>query len=184
MSYLRVRGSPTQTGWRQPKAVHVHLAVPAQDVREQCLACGQRMARQTKSNTCARCRNVYQNKLISGKQIAEHRVVMEQMLGRPLREGENVHHVNGLRWDNRPENLELWSKKQPPGQRVVDKVAWAIEFLATSVRGVLMRSVYWQATRTVPRPPKPLGAVSQSLPLLLWPDAPEIFDATGNRVMF
>lgn len=56
---------------------------------------------------------------------------MEQMLGRPLREGENVHHVNGLRWDNRPENLELWSKKQPPGQRVVDKVAWAIEFLAT-----------------------------------------------------
>lgn len=55
---------------------------------------------------------------------------MEQVLGRPLRAGENVHHINGQRDDNRPENLELWSKSQPAGQRVVDKVAWAIEFLA------------------------------------------------------
>ncbi|WP_225825575.1 HNH endonuclease [Streptomyces naphthomycinicus] len=64
-------------------------------------------------------------------QIAEHVLVMSQTLGRPLHKGENVHHKNGDRADNRPENLELWSRVQPPGQRVEDKVAWAIEILQT-----------------------------------------------------
>jgi hypothetical protein len=55
---------------------------------------------------------------------------MEQILGRPLLGSENVHHINGVRDDNRPDNLELWSTSQPGGQRVEDKVAWAIELLA------------------------------------------------------
>jgi hypothetical protein len=65
-----------------------------------------------------------------GYDIPEHRYVMEQILGRPLRSDENVHHLNGDRLDNRPENLELWLKRQPSGQRVIDKVAWAKEILA------------------------------------------------------
>ena len=58
-----------------------------------------------------------------------HRRVMERKLGRELLPGESVHHVNGERLDNRAENLELWSKSHPYGQRVADKLAWAKEFI-------------------------------------------------------
>lgn len=51
---------------------------------------------------------------------AEHRVVMEQMLGRALLPHETVHHKNGVRADNRPENLELWSSRHGRGQRAID----------------------------------------------------------------
>lgn len=55
---------------------------------------------------------------------------MHYLMGRPLLAHENVHHVNGNKHDNRPHNLELWSSSQPPGQRVNDKVVWAVELLA------------------------------------------------------
>jgi hypothetical protein len=61
--------------------------------------------------------------------LFEHVVVMSEMLGRPLLPGEEVHHINGVRDDNRPENLELWSTSQPAGQRVEDLLAWADEII-------------------------------------------------------
>ena len=64
----------------------------------------------------------------SGK-VLEHIVVMEEMLGRHLLPGEEVHHKNRVRDDNRPSNLELWARSHPAGGRVIDLVAWAIELL-------------------------------------------------------
>jgi hypothetical protein len=65
----------------------------------------------------------------NGIKRAEHRVVMEMMIGRELLPDENVHHINGVRHDNRPENLELWSTLQPPGQRIDQKVDYAWELI-------------------------------------------------------
>lgn len=61
--------------------------------------------------------------------VLQHREVMEQHLGRALRPEENVHHINGVRHDNRIENLEIWNTSQPAGQRPADKLAWAYEII-------------------------------------------------------
>lgn len=77
-------------------------------------------------------RNGYVVLTLPGKQgrIVEHRHVMEQALGRKLLPDESVHHKNGVKDDNRLENLELWASTQPSGQRVEDLLTWAKEIIA------------------------------------------------------
>jgi hypothetical protein len=76
--------------------------------------------------------NGYVRERVEGERqgILQHRLVMERHLGRRLWPDETVHHKNGVRSDNRLQNLELWSSWQPRGQRVGDKLAWAKEIIA------------------------------------------------------
>jgi len=66
---------------------------------------------------------------INKKRILEHTYIMEIFLNRKLFKNENVHHKNGIRHDNRIENLELWSNSQPSGQKIQEKVKWIKEFI-------------------------------------------------------
>jgi hypothetical protein len=110
--------------------------------------CGQ--PRQTKSQTCGSCRTVAKsaNGIWKGGKtlhkasyvmvrvpdhprarrspyVFEHILVVEELLGRYLEPDVSVHHRNGVRDDNRPENLELWTRPQPSGIRVSDAIEWA-----------------------------------------------------------
>ena len=59
----------------------------------------------------------------------EHRLVMAMHLKRALLPTESVHHRDGNRRNNAIANLELWSRWQPSGQRVADKLEWATAIL-------------------------------------------------------
>lgn len=124
-----------------------HVRCPSCRSRDVC-RCGR--AKQLKSDTCGVCRDDagqangnwrggrtrHKSGYVmirapghprsgQGNYVFEHILVAEELLGRLLIDGETVHHRNGVRDDNRPENLELWTRPQPSGIRVSDAIEWA-----------------------------------------------------------
>ena len=87
--------------------------------------------------------------------IMEHVLVMTKKIGRPLRKGETVHHVNGIRRDNRPENLELWMTQHPSGQRAADRISDALEVLTKYAPDPSLWPEEYQWLRKVISPPEP-----------------------------
>ena len=160
-----------------------HLACPACRSRDLC-TCGQ--PKQVKSATCSACRSESwdaNSNWRGGRSrhkagyvvvrvpdhpragrhpyVFEHVLVAEQMLGRYLVKGETVHHRNGVRDDNRPENLELWTRPQPSGIRVSDALAWAHEIIeryegVSAPPTMLTRAPEhpWRWRDSNPRPPE------------------------------
>lgn len=108
-----------------------------------CKQCGKKLIyssnlRLNRQKYCNRkCYTIFRTKnhnryiLIQNKEekILEHRKVMEKKIGRKLTKKETVHHKNGFKSDNNENNLELWAKDHPAGQRVEDKLKWALEFI-------------------------------------------------------
>lgn len=95
---------------------------------------------------------------VDRKTVMVHRFVMEQKIGRPLQPGEYVHHINGDRKDNRPENLELVSPKEHSGIHIRGRK------LTPEHKAKVSQSLIGNQNRKgIPHPPEMRRQISESM---------------------
>jgi len=75
-----------------------------------------------------------------------HRCVMEKTLGRPLEKGEIVHHIDGNKQDNRPQNLKLLTKQEHYKLHVVPMIE---ERREAKIREKLTPEIEAQAVKAI-----------------------------------
>jgi hypothetical protein len=95
---------------KQPFRVATHRAKTAKFCSRSCLAkVHLEKFKDFRFQPTNKPKHKYKTLMVNGKQVREHRYVMEQHLQRKLESWEHVHHINGDSLDNRLENLAVLS---------------------------------------------------------------------------
>lgn len=76
----------------------------------------------------------YMYVMVNGKGVFEHRHIMEMHIGRKLSRTEHVHHKNGIKTDNRIDNLQLMDGKEHNKEHMTSEVAKQMSILGHRAR--------------------------------------------------